>query len=115
IICSPMTSLKTSIKTITYLSDIGCLKIQGASLVTIYGVGFLVITEDDLQPQWGLVENSLQFKINNHFQTLSASLPANNVTALKAVLLDRVCAAKPCGCYYLYNRFSRSCIYPDVN
>ncbi|WP_434061722.1 hypothetical protein, partial [Escherichia coli] len=31
IICSPMTSLKTSIKTITYLSDIGCLEIQGAS------------------------------------------------------------------------------------
>ena len=29
---SPMTSLKTSIKTITYLSDIGCLEIQGASL-----------------------------------------------------------------------------------
>ncbi|MDZ8190341.1 autotransporter outer membrane beta-barrel domain-containing protein, partial [Escherichia coli] len=28
----PMTSLKTSIKTITYLSDIGCLEIQGASL-----------------------------------------------------------------------------------
>ncbi|MFX0795536.1 hypothetical protein ABEL72_23125, partial [Escherichia coli] len=35
IICSPMTSLKTSIKTITYLSDIGCLEIQGASLRTI--------------------------------------------------------------------------------
>ncbi|WP_374705255.1 hypothetical protein, partial [Escherichia coli] len=34
IICSPMTSLKTSIKTITYLSDTGCLKIQGASLVS---------------------------------------------------------------------------------
>ncbi|MFA2422347.1 hypothetical protein ACEA46_22840, partial [Escherichia coli] len=32
---SPMTSLKTSIKTITYLSDIGCLEIQGASLVFI--------------------------------------------------------------------------------
>ncbi|WP_341823286.1 hypothetical protein, partial [Escherichia coli] len=31
---SPMTSLKTSIKTITYLSDIGCLEIQGASLLT---------------------------------------------------------------------------------
>ena len=29
-----MTSLKTSIKTITYLSDIGCLEIQGASLAT---------------------------------------------------------------------------------
>ncbi|WP_404852805.1 hypothetical protein, partial [Escherichia coli] len=35
IICSPMTSLKTSIKTITYLSDIGCLEIQGASLKCI--------------------------------------------------------------------------------
>ncbi|WP_207230185.1 hypothetical protein, partial [Escherichia coli] len=35
IICSPMTSLKTSIKTITYLSDIGCLEIQGASLVSL--------------------------------------------------------------------------------
>ncbi len=30
-----MTSLKTSIKTITYLSDIGCLEIQGASLVNL--------------------------------------------------------------------------------
>ncbi|OOM84286.1 nitrite extrusion protein 2 domain protein [Escherichia coli] len=27
-----MTSLETSIKTITYLSDIDCLEIQGASL-----------------------------------------------------------------------------------
>ncbi|MEF5780749.1 hypothetical protein U9161_21155, partial [Escherichia coli] len=36
IICSPMTSLKTSIKTITYLSDIGCLEIQGASLPAGY-------------------------------------------------------------------------------
>ncbi|ARI06619.1 hypothetical protein DMR35_26820 [Klebsiella variicola] len=31
-----MTSLKTSIKTITYLSDIGCLEIQGASLGSLY-------------------------------------------------------------------------------
>ncbi|GAB5106098.1 hypothetical protein EC2021H102_47050 [Escherichia coli] len=38
IICSPMTSLKTSIKTITYLSDTGCLEIQGASLVRATGV-----------------------------------------------------------------------------
>ncbi|WP_206608206.1 hypothetical protein, partial [Escherichia coli] len=29
-------SLKTSIKTITYLSDIGCLEIQGASLHSPY-------------------------------------------------------------------------------
>ncbi|PHU69225.1 hypothetical protein CSW68_21965 [Shigella boydii] len=34
IICTPMTSLKTSIKTITYLSDTGCLEIQGASLMS---------------------------------------------------------------------------------
>ncbi len=32
IIRSPVTGLKTSIKTITYLSDTGCLEIQGASL-----------------------------------------------------------------------------------
>ncbi|ARS08943.1 nitrite extrusion protein 2 [Shigella sonnei] len=38
IICTPMTSLKTSIKTITYLSDTGCLEIQGASLVTDWHV-----------------------------------------------------------------------------
>ncbi|MCS1273846.1 hypothetical protein NX028_26650, partial [Escherichia coli] len=38
IICSPMTSLKTSIKTITYLSDIGCLEIQGASLLLSSGI-----------------------------------------------------------------------------
>ncbi|ECT0717325.1 hypothetical protein DRD10_23510 [Salmonella enterica subsp. enterica serovar Give] len=31
-----MTSLKTSIKTITYLSDTGCLEIQGASLLCIF-------------------------------------------------------------------------------
>ncbi|CSG29296.1 putative outer membrane usher protein [Shigella sonnei] len=30
-----MTSLKTSIKTITYLSDTGCLEIQGASLLRL--------------------------------------------------------------------------------
>ncbi|WP_373863090.1 hypothetical protein, partial [Escherichia albertii] len=40
IICSPMTSLKTSIKTITYLSDTGCLEIQGASLG---GTGIITI------------------------------------------------------------------------
>ncbi|WP_432442462.1 hypothetical protein, partial [Escherichia coli] len=44
IICSPMTSLKTSIKTITYLSDIGCLEIQGASLLTTVAVTLLSTT-----------------------------------------------------------------------
>ncbi|WP_284346039.1 hypothetical protein, partial [Escherichia coli] len=50
IICSPMTSLKTSIKTITYLSDIGCLEIQGASLSLDYTKG------DDIEnPLQGVV------------------------------------------------------------
>ncbi|OII87102.1 nitrite extrusion protein 2 [Escherichia coli] len=42
IICSPMTSLKTSIKTITYLSDTGCLEIQGASLVASFVIILLI-------------------------------------------------------------------------
>ncbi|WP_141093543.1 hypothetical protein, partial [Escherichia coli] len=46
IICSPMTSLKTSIKTITYLSDIGCLEIQGASLDIISMAVILVVKRD---------------------------------------------------------------------
>ncbi len=37
-----MTSLKTSIKTITYLSDIGCLEIQGASL-SYYIIAFYIV------------------------------------------------------------------------
>ncbi|MFN2041904.1 autotransporter outer membrane beta-barrel domain-containing protein, partial [Escherichia coli] len=41
IICSPMTSLKTSIKTITYLSDTGCLEIQGASLSAYTDANYL--------------------------------------------------------------------------
>ncbi|WP_374704681.1 hypothetical protein, partial [Escherichia coli] len=44
IICSPMTSLKTSIKTITYLSDIGCLEIQGASLLPLFAIIFCLVT-----------------------------------------------------------------------
>ncbi|WP_424141223.1 hypothetical protein, partial [Shigella sonnei] len=42
IICTPMTSLKTSIKTITYLSDTGCLEIQGASLFNLSFAVFLL-------------------------------------------------------------------------
>ncbi|MBL6364928.1 AraC family transcriptional regulator, partial [Escherichia coli] len=45
IICSPMTSLKTSIKTITYLSDTGCLEIQGASLIRMHNARQLVFSK----------------------------------------------------------------------
>ncbi|EFN9695496.1 hypothetical protein AOY67_15270 [Escherichia coli] len=37
-----MTSLKTSIKTITYLSDTGCLEIQGASLFSYINPSIIV-------------------------------------------------------------------------
>ncbi|WP_415793934.1 M20/M25/M40 family metallo-hydrolase, partial [Escherichia coli] len=55
IICSPMTSLKTSIKTITYLSDIGCLEIQGASLVVehphILDIAQQAMRDCDIEPE----------------------------------------------------------------
>ncbi len=46
-----MTSLKTSIKTITYLSDTGCLEIQGASLGsnTASGLG-IEILDGNMRP-----------------------------------------------------------------
>ncbi|WP_215258194.1 hypothetical protein, partial [Escherichia coli] len=60
IICSPMTSLKTSIKTITYLSDTGCLEIQGASLVGVWllaregsGLVWGLVLEDDFESRTG--------------------------------------------------------------
>lgn len=46
-----MTSLKTSIKTITYLSDIGCLEIQGASLTIIYPVLSLYPVRMDIEKE----------------------------------------------------------------
>ncbi|BEC67772.1 hypothetical protein VEE56_40300 [Escherichia coli] len=42
-----MTSLKTSIKTITYLSDIGCLEIQGASLASVQGMGITILRGEE--------------------------------------------------------------------
>ncbi|WP_434087854.1 hypothetical protein, partial [Escherichia coli] len=48
IICSPMTSLKTSIKTITYLSDIGCLEIHGASLEIYHTLDILIKYQFDI-------------------------------------------------------------------
>ncbi|MCE4203302.1 hypothetical protein FJK74_03105 [Escherichia coli] len=48
-----MTSLKTSIKTITYLSDTGCLEIQGASLDVIYSTSvchILAVRKSTLLP-----------------------------------------------------------------
>ncbi|MEF9214291.1 hypothetical protein U9272_17200, partial [Escherichia coli] len=52
IICSPMTSLKTSIKTITYLSDIGCLEIQGASLIHSWRIWGILQDISTLMTVW---------------------------------------------------------------
>ena len=63
-----MTSLKTSIKTITYLSDIGCLEIQGASLLAWEVLLFLVLMalqlmakaadNADWKARWGSVHHT---------------------------------------------------------
>lgn len=62
-----MTSLKTSIKTITYLSDIGCLEIQGASLPLInilcieeYYSATGIYNYDDADEQTELLKNALR-------------------------------------------------------
>ncbi|SQN74320.1 type III secretion system protein EprH [Escherichia coli] len=65
-----MTSLKTSIKTITYLSDTGCLEIQGASLVYFNIIGTLSDSElnkinnyvDEYYKQWG--KQYVRFNVN---------------------------------------------------
>ncbi|WP_249959466.1 hypothetical protein, partial [Escherichia coli] len=59
IICSPMTSLKTSIKTITYLSDIGCLEIQGASLVIS---GSILLNWDLTEKIFGKMEKCMSWE-----------------------------------------------------
>lgn len=58
-----MTSLKTSIKTITYLSDIGCLEIQGASLamnpISRIGYTFMLKRNHALVERAGEVKKSI--------------------------------------------------------
>ncbi|PHU65829.1 hypothetical protein CSW67_27485, partial [Shigella boydii] len=61
IICTPMTSLKTSIKTITYLSDTGCLEIQGASLIS----KLESLPADCLEFIWSLPENSVDLIVTD--------------------------------------------------
>ncbi|MER1497831.1 hypothetical protein KC928_22445, partial [Enterobacter cloacae] len=49
IIRTPTTSLKTSIKTITNLSDTNCLEIQGASLVDLQIMSYRYPGEDVIE------------------------------------------------------------------
>ncbi|AHA67217.1 Transporter [Shigella dysenteriae 1617] len=60
IICSPMTSLKTSIKTITYLSDTGCLEIQGASLIDSNDANTAPLHKKTISSLSGAVESMMK-------------------------------------------------------
>ncbi len=65
-----MTSLKTSIKTITYLSDIGCLEIQGASLggqAFVRGIG----QEGNIRITW--IEEGKPVSCFAHYQQNTTS------------------------------------------
>lgn len=63
-----MTSLKTSIKTITYLSDIGCLEIQGASLFLIciyFAIAMAVLIESSEQTRIRRQQYFQQYEVPN--------------------------------------------------
>ncbi|MCV8456325.1 hypothetical protein OIM77_12330 [Escherichia coli] len=65
-----MTSLKTSIKTITYLSDIGCLEIHGASLK--FGLAY---------------KSNIQRKLDNQYYTeAEASLARGRISGAENIV-----------------------------
>ncbi|MDA7093960.1 lipopolysaccharide core heptose(II)-phosphate phosphatase, partial [Escherichia coli] len=72
IICSPMTSLKTSIKTITYLSDTGCLEIQGASLIYSSNAVRTIQTAKFFSGKEPVVMDSLSDCNNDLYKTLES-------------------------------------------
>ncbi len=55
-----MTSLKTSIKTITYLSDTGCLEIQGASLIDSNDANTAPLHKKTISSLSGAVESMMK-------------------------------------------------------
>ncbi|HAJ6837302.1 TPA: hypothetical protein HND14_22815 [Escherichia coli] len=61
-----MTSLKTSIKTITYLSDIGCLEIHGASLGVLVSSRCLRRGRDISSLLYGIVLHTLVVVLTYH-------------------------------------------------
>lgn len=75
-----MTSLKTSIKTITYLSDIGCLEIQGASLrMTGTSCNFARKKNPSLPEFW--YARAVTYEVNGVEKTVLTSLPADRYKA----------------------------------
>ncbi len=81
-----MTSLKTSIKTITYLSDIGCLEIQGASLtIDLVVKNVIVITLDNANEESeSYYQISCQFKFRH----------LDDQRRIEKILLDLILEAK---------------------
>lgn len=69
-----MTSLKTSIKTITYLSDIGCLEIQGASLNTDVCVQVLRTIEAHGGRGFGNTGECIEVKTNEPLNSVMETL-----------------------------------------
>lgn len=79
-----MTSLKTSIKTITYLSDIGCLEIQGASLLAWEVLLFLVLMalqlmakaadNADWKARWGSVHHTDRTLLAHYRASLKSAI-----------------------------------------
>ncbi|MDW6936229.1 lipid II-degrading bacteriocin, partial [Escherichia coli] len=73
-------SLKTSIKTITYLSDTGCLEIQGASLlgnITLKTEGTLTISANGSWTYNGVVrsyDDKYDFNASTHRGVIGESL-----------------------------------------
>ncbi|MCQ7285031.1 hypothetical protein NP026_21820, partial [Salmonella enterica] len=72
-------SLKTSIKTITYLSDIGCLEIQGASLGNANNERFDFELQCGWMPQFVLREMKTLLAIHQR-------LPQEGVASLGLVI-----------------------------
>uniref|UniRef100_UPI0021C56F87 MipA/OmpV family protein n=2 Tax=Escherichia coli TaxID=562 RepID=UPI0021C56F87 len=71
-------SLKTSIKTITYLSDIGCLEIQGASLPAL---GVLYYDENFSDYYYGISESESRRSGLASYSAQDAWVPYVSLTA----------------------------------
>ncbi|ERB27393.1 hypothetical protein G958_02657 [Escherichia coli UMEA 3271-1] len=84
-----MTSLKTSIKTITYLSDIGCLEIQGASLVTLTRSG-QAFTVNNPTPYYVIISNASAQKNGNPAAGFSPLVIEPKTTVPLNVKMDSV-------------------------
>ena len=87
-----MTSLKTSIKTITYLSDIGCLEIQGASLQPETATHHCSSSSGKfiMQTQYVLKQEGLTLPVTKLFQQHIATLLAeqSQQTSVRAVVIN---------------------------